>query len=428
MNAHAQDAIRLEIEDGVARIVFDRPDARVNLLTMAVLQRLDALLGDIEQHAAARTVGAVAVMSAKEGSFIAGADVSEIQAVEDPDRGAELAAGAQAVYTRLERLPVPTVVAIDGPCVGGATELALACDYRIASDSPRTKISLPEVKLGILPGFGGTTRLPRLIGLQAALDMMLTGKNVRPSKARRIGLVDEIVSPSILHRRATEVARGYVEGQEPPARKRRGLGTRLLDDTAPGRRLVLRQARRKVLEQTGGHYPAPLKILETVRKSLPLSVDEALKVEARAVGELVVTPESKNLIHVFWLMEGAKKRAPDGEAEEVERMGVLGAGVMGGGIAHLAASEGIEVRMKDIANEGLAAGLQAARERVDRAVERRHLNAREAEEVMHRISPTLTYDGFGALDLVVEAVVEKMSVKKVVLREAEEAEMARAIS
>lgn len=427
MSIDEQDAVRLEIDDGIAWITFDRPDAKVNLLTEGVLRRLDELLADIEHHATARTVNAVVVRSGKDGTFIAGADVEAIRAVNDPVTGARLAEQGQAVFSRLERVPVPTVAAIDGACMGGGTELVLACDYRLATDSERTKIALPEVRLGILPGFGGTTRLPRLVGLQAALDMILTGKNVRPSKARRIGLVDEVVSPAILQRRAGEVARSFALGEGPERRRKRGLVSRFLEDTAPGRRLILREARKRVLTETGGHYPAPLRILETVRRTLPLSIERALEVEARALGELIATPESKNLIHVFWLMERAKKRAPAGEPRPVDRIAVLGAGVMGGGIAHLAASEGLEVRMKDIDNRGLAAGLRAARERVDRSRERRHIDERGADAIMSRISPTLTYEGFGSVDLVVEAVAEKMAVKKTVLREAEEAAPAHAV-
>ncbi|HSM36146.1 MAG TPA: 3-hydroxyacyl-CoA dehydrogenase NAD-binding domain-containing protein [Longimicrobiales bacterium] len=421
MSPDEPSAIRLQIDDGIAFVVFDRPDAKVNLLTMSVLRDLSGILEDIEQHAAARTVDAVVIKSGKPGSFIAGVDVEAIRGVEDPVVGARLASEGQATFNRLEGLAVPTVAAIDGPCMGGGTELVLSCDYRIASDSERTKIALPEVRLGILPGFGGTTRLPRLVGLQAALDIILTGKNVRPGKALRIGLVDEVVADTIIQRRAAEVARSLADGGTPARkRRRRSVLQRFLEDTAPGRRVVLREARKRVMKETGGHYPAPLAILDTVRRTMSLPVEKALEIEARAIGRLVATDVSKNLIHVFRLMEGAKKKAPRGESATIDRIAVLGAGVMGGGIAHLAASQGVEVRMKDIDNRGLSAGLRAARERVDRSRERRHLDERKADAIMSRISPTLTYEGFASVDLVIEAVVEKMAVKKAVLGEAEE--------
>jgi 3-hydroxyacyl-CoA dehydrogenase/enoyl-CoA hydratase/3-hydroxybutyryl-CoA epimerase len=417
MSPDEPSAIRLEIDDGIAFIVFDRPDEKVNLLTMSVLRDLSGIIEDIEQHAAARTVEAVVVKSGKPGSFIAGADVEAIRGVEDPVVGARLASEGQAVFNRLEELAVPTVAAIDGPCMGGGTELVLTCDYRIASDSERTTIALPEVRLGILPGFGGTTRLPRLVGLQAALDMILTGKNVRPAKALRIGLVDEVVSDTIIQRRAADVARSLAQDGS-PARKRRQRSVlqRLLEDTAPGRRVVLREARKRMMKD----YPAPLAILDTLRRTMSLPVADALQIEARAIGRLVTTDVSKNLIHVFRLMEGAKKKAPSGASATIDRIAVLGAGVMGGGIAHLAASQGVEVRMKDIDNRGLSAGLRAARDRVDRSRKRRHIDQRQADAIMSRISPTLTYEGFGSVDLVIEAVVEKMAVKKAVLGETEE--------
>ena len=415
------DALILEhTEGGVAWLVFDRPDARVNILTQAVMERLDALLGELEEGARRGDVGALVVRSGKPGTFIAGADVDEIAGVTDPEEGRRAAALGQAVFRRLERLPIPSIAAIDGVCLGGGTELALACTYRIAADREETQIGLPEVRLGILPGFGGTVRLPRLVGLRAALDIILTGKSVSARKAQRIGLVDERVPTPILYERAAELAHDPEGLRERAERGSKGLGARLLEDTAPGRRLVLAMARKQVLKETRGHYPAPLSILDTVRRTLPLDIDRALAVEAEAVGRLVATRESKNLIHIFHLMEAAKKKAPSAEAREVERMGVLGAGVMGGGIAQLAAYRGIAVRLKDIQAEALTTGLSHAHDLFQKSVRRRRMSDAEAADAMARISPTLDYSGFGALDLVVEAVVERMDVKKAVLREAEE--------
>ncbi|HUH14121.1 MAG TPA: 3-hydroxyacyl-CoA dehydrogenase NAD-binding domain-containing protein [Longimicrobiales bacterium] len=407
-------------DQGVARLVFDRPDARVNILTQAVMERLDTLLGEIEEGARDGGIRSLVIRSGKAGTFIAGADVNEIAGVTDPEEGRRAAARGQAVFRRLEHLPVPSVAAIDGVCLGGGTELALACTYRIAADRDETQIGLPEVRLGILPGFGGTVRLPRLVGLRAALDMILTGKSVNARKAQRTGLVDERVPAAILYERAHELARDPAAIRERAGRRSKGLGARLLEDTAPGRRVVLAMARKQVLKETRGHYPAPLAILETVRRTLPLDIDRALAVEAEAVGRLVATPESKNLIHIFHLMEAAKKKAPSAPPREVERMAVLGAGVMGGGIAQLAAYRGITVRLKDIQSEALTTGLSHAHELFQKAVRRRRLSEGEASDAMARISPTLDYSGFGALDLVVEAVVERMDVKKTVLREAEE--------
>jgi 3-hydroxyacyl-CoA dehydrogenase/enoyl-CoA hydratase/3-hydroxybutyryl-CoA epimerase len=209
MNTKSQDqaALTLEISgDGVAWLVFDRPDAKLNILTSGVMTRLNDLLGEIEAAARDGRVRAVVVRSGKDGSFIAGADVKEIVAITDPAEGERGAALGQAVFRRLDLLPVPTVAAVDGICLGGGTELILACDVRIASDRPETKIGLPEVKLGILPGFGGTTRLPRIVGLREALAMILTGANVSARKAQRIGLIAERMHPGVLYERARTLA------------------------------------------------------------------------------------------------------------------------------------------------------------------------------------------------------------------------------
>jgi 3-hydroxyacyl-CoA dehydrogenase/enoyl-CoA hydratase/3-hydroxybutyryl-CoA epimerase len=407
--------------DGLGWLTLDDPERSVNILAEPVMVRLAELTREAAASAEAGKLRALVVCSDKE-SFIAGADVSAIAEVEDPATGEEAARMGQRVFSELGGLPVPTVAAIHGICLGGGTELALACDYRLASDHPKTEIGLPEVMLGILPAWGGTTRLPRLVGIQAALDMMLTGKRVSASRARRIGLVSEVFPAPIFREKAGEFARSLLEGKRPGARKP-GLRNRLLDGTRPGRALVLKMARKQVLSRTGGHYPAPLKILEVVRTGLSRSVDEQLEIEARAAGVLIVSAVSKNLIHVFNLREAARKGSgvtSDAAPAPVRRLGVLGAGVMGGGIAQSAAYRGVSVRLKDIDHAAIQSGLHHAQELFDKAVQRRKLRRREAAEHMALISGGLDYAGFRGLDLVVEAIVEKLDIKKIVLRETEE--------
>ncbi len=419
--ASDNDALTLKVdEQAIAWLTFDKPGARVNVLSGAVMKRLDELITEITDHAAAGRVRSVVIRSGKDGSFIAGADVNEIGAITDPREGAEKARAGQQVFVRLAALPVPTIAAIDGICLGGGTELILACTYRIASDRKETRIGLPEVQLGILPGFGGSTRLPRLVGMRTALDIILTGRPIDARKAERSGLVDERVHPAILIRRAGEVARS-LQGKKPPARAPKvGLTARMLE-TAPGRKLMLSQARKRVLSETHGNYPAPLAALDLLERTLSISVERSLELETEAVGRLIVTPVSKNLIHVFHLSEAAKKAAPAVAARPVERVGVLGAGVMGGGIAQVLAYRGLHVRLKDIKQDAIALGLRHAWEALDGLVKRRRLVMREARQMMERISPTLDYSGFGRLDLVIEAVIEKMEVKKSVLAEVEKA-------
>ena len=416
----SQAALTLKIEsDGVAWLLFDDPDRKVNVLTAAVMERLNALLDELESAAAEGVAKALVVASGKDGSFIAGADVDEIAGITDPSEGREAASQGQSVFQRIADLGIPTVAAIDGTCLGGGTELALACDVRIASDRDETRIGLPETRLGILPGFGGTTRLPRLVGLPAAADIILAGKSVDARKAQRIGLIHERMHPGVLDRRANEIALELAAGGTAPSRAKPGLLQRAAEATPLGRKLILDQARKQVMKQTRGKYPAPLRAIEVMRQSAGKPMARALELEAEALGDLIVTDVSKNLIHVFRLMEGAKKAGPAVDPRPVERVAVLGAGVMGGGVAQLLAYRGLSVRLKDIQQGALSTGLRHAREMFDKLVSRRKLKEREAADMMGAISPSLDYGGFGTIDLVIEAVVERMNVKKDVLRETE---------
>jgi 3-hydroxyacyl-CoA dehydrogenase/enoyl-CoA hydratase/3-hydroxybutyryl-CoA epimerase len=420
--ATKEATLTLEVEgEGVAFLVFDDPERKVNVLSTPVMERLGELLAEVASGAESGRIRALVVRSGKDGSFIAGANVDEIAGITDPEVGRRKAAEGQAAFQRLEDLPIPTVAAVDGVCLGGGTELILACDVRIASDRPETKIGLPETRLGILPGFGGTTRLPRLVGLVAAADIILAGKSVDARKAQRIGLIHERMHPGVLYDRAREIAERLAEGGDPPSRSRPPLPQRLLEKTGPGRRFILKQARKQVMKQTKGRYPAPLRAIEVMRRSAGKPLAKALAIEAAALGDLIATDVSKNLIHVFHLMEGAKKAGPTAEPRPVERVAVLGAGVMGGGIAQLLSHRGMSVRLKDIDQGALSTGLQHARSMFDKLVDRRKLKRREADDRMNAISPSLDYSGFGTVDLVIEAVVERMDVKKAVLRETEAA-------
>ncbi|HSM03280.1 MAG TPA: 3-hydroxyacyl-CoA dehydrogenase NAD-binding domain-containing protein [Longimicrobiales bacterium] len=408
--------------DGLAWITFADPDRRLNVLDEGVLSRLEAHLEDLESRVAGGEVRAVVVISGKPDSFVAGADIEAIGRLDGPADAEAKSREGQAVFQRLRDLPAPSVAAIHGICLGGGTELALACRHRVASDHPKTRIGLPEVQLGLLPGWGGTTRLPRLIGLRAALDMLLTGKQLRASSAKRAGLVDAVLPPEGFRESVRRFTLGVLDGSG-PSRAAPGLVDRFLGGTGLGRRIALSSARKKVMSQTGGHYPAPLEILDVLPGVLSRPVDQALQIEARAFGALAATAVHQHLLHVFHLREDARKteRAfPGIETGTVARMGVLGAGVMGGGIAQLAADNDIHVRMKDIREDAVAGGLEHARGLFDRQVQRRRMTPRQAEEAMGRVTGTLEYDGFGGLDLVVEAVVERLDVKRAVLAETEE--------
>lgn len=423
MNRSSNPTFEIDSE-GIGWITFDDSERSLNVLTESVMLRFGEALDEARGAAREARVRAVVVRSGKPDSFIAGADIDAIGGVENPEVAEEQIRLGQGIYNDLAALPVPTVAAIHGLCVGGGVELSLATDHRVLSDAAKTSLSLPEVQLGILPAWGGTTRLPRLVGLQAALDMLLTGKRVDAKKALRIGLASAVVPADLFMDEVTKFARAVAGNPgRAPARKRR-LATRILDETSPGRRIVLAMARRKVMSTTGGHYPAPLRILDVLRRTLGHAVADGLAAEAKAAAELLVSPVCKNLIHVFHMREAARKGTglPTNRvaaATTVRHLGVLGAGVMGGGIGQLAASHGIRVYMKDIDHAAVTGGLQHARRLFDKRVERRRMSEREASQAMELVTGGLEYHGVSAADLVVEAIVEKMDVKKAVLRETE---------
>lgn len=409
-------------EHGLAVIRFDEPDGSANLLTREVMERLASILEQVEDRANEGAIRGVMVESAKEDGFILGADVAAIAAIEDADTGLEAARFGQRIFLRLERLPVPTLAAIHGTCVGGGTELALACTYRVVSDHPRTRMGLPEVKLGILPAWGGTTRLPRLLGLRAALDLLLTGRLVDGEDAVSLGLAESRLPADRFSHEARAFLRRAMDGERIPTGARRRLPQRLLEDTAPGRRAVLLAAARRVRAATGEHMPAPLRILEVVRRSSGSTVERALEVEAQAAAELLASRTSKHLIHVFHLRERARKAAEAAKsaASAIRTLGVLGAGPMGSGLAQLAAFRGLQVRMVDPDPEALAEGLRRAGRLTDGAVTRKRVSRVDADQAMARILGQEDHDGFDDLDAVLEAVNERLAVKRGALAEVEE--------
>ena len=413
---------RLSVHSGgIAHLIFDTPEKSANILTRNVLSDLEGTLSEIRVGQETGTIRGVLIRSGKPSSFIVGADIDAIAEIDGPNEGADMARKGQSIFRGLEQLSVPTVAAVHGVCMGGGTELALACRYRLASDDSTTRLGLPEVQLGILPAWGGTTRLPRLIGLRSALELLLSGNAVSGRKALRLGLVDELLPHDLFAQLAEAYLREKVGGGAPTRPRRRGLGARLLEDTAPGRRILISTARRRVIARTGGHYPAPLRILDVVKSSMGRSLDKALEVEALAAGELIASRVSKNLVHVFKLRQRAKKGTGNRRVKPVavNHLGIVGAGTMGGGIAQLAAFHGIRVRVRDLRREAVSLALGYAAKLFDGAVAKRRLTRQAADHAIELISGGQDHAGFGPSDVVVEAVVEKMDVKKTVLRELE---------
>jgi 3-hydroxyacyl-CoA dehydrogenase/enoyl-CoA hydratase/3-hydroxybutyryl-CoA epimerase len=418
------EAISLSVDtDKIAWLTFDQPDAKVNLLTTEVMAELDHRLSELESRIATGQPLAVVVRSGKPGTFIAGADVGEIAAIENAADGETKSREGQRIFRRLERLTIPTIAAIDGLCLGGGTELALACEYRVASDRGTTRIGQPEVRLGIIPGFGGSVRLPRLLGIQRALKMILGGSASSADRALRSGLVDRVLR----HDRFEDATRQFVREVlfEKVTRRERKLSlwNRFLEHTAPGRRILFTTARKQAAKRAQGRYPAPLKAIDVVERTLDLPIDEALKVEAEGLGQMAATEVSRNLVRIFLLQQAARRALPHealDERQPVEHAAVLGAGVMGGAIAELIAANEVPVILKDIDQDALDLGLRHASALLKKAGERGIMAREEVGLRFALIHGTLAYDNFEDVDLVIEAVVERMPVKQAVLREAEE--------
>lgn len=410
-------------EDGVAVVTMDLPGEPVNKLNAAAKAEFMEVFAALAQDG---NVKAVVFLSGKPGTFIAGADIEEFTKVKSREEAEELSRGGQAMLDTVANLSKPVVAAIHGACLGGGLEFALACHYRVGSSDDKTQLGLPEVQLGLLPGAGGCQRLPRLIGLRAALDMILAGKSVRARKAYRLGLVDELVPQSILRQVALAAARKL--SRDPIVKRaKRGTGFMglLLDRNPLGRRLVYSQAGKSVRSKTGGHYPAPLAALDCVRIGLEKGMAAGLVAEHSEFGRLAVTDVSRKLIQIFFGTTALKKDdgvpRGTGTALEVRRMGVVGSGFMGAGIAGTAVSRAqVEVRLKDTDLGRVAVGLKAARSPLDKGLARRRLTKYDYARQVALLSGATDMTGFGRSELVVEAVFEDLEVKRKVLAEFEE--------
>jgi 3-hydroxyacyl-CoA dehydrogenase/enoyl-CoA hydratase/3-hydroxybutyryl-CoA epimerase len=414
-------ALATEVHNGIAVVTFDLPGEPVNKLSDAVKVEFEALLIGLRDDSSIR---AAVLISGKPDSFIAGADIEEFTALTTESAAERLSFEGQEMVSRIETLPTPVVAAIHGACLGGGLELALACHYRVATDHPKTQLGLPEVQLGLIPGAGGCQRLPRLIGARAALDMILTGRSERGAKALRLGLVDELVPPSILRATAIAAADRLAREGLPRRRPKGGLRGFALDRTAAGRRMVYRAAEKQVLAKSGGHYPAPLKALEAVRIGLEQGITAGLAAEHRFFGELAVGDVSRKLVQVFFATTALKKDdgIPPGTAvpRQIRRLGVVGAGFMGAGIAGTAAlNVEVDTRLKDADLERVGKGLRSAGAILAERLKRRRLTRPQFERLSALISGGADYSGFARADLVIEAVFEDLALKRRVLAEVE---------
>jgi 3-hydroxyacyl-CoA dehydrogenase/enoyl-CoA hydratase/3-hydroxybutyryl-CoA epimerase len=406
---------QVEQRNGVAVVWLDQPGEKVNKISRDLLDGFSGILHRLESDP---TVKGVVLISRKEDNFIAGADLDQFRRAQDPAPVEALSRDGHGILNRMAAFPKPIVAAIHGAAFGGGLEVALACQYRIATDDPRTVMALPEVKLGLLPAGGGTQRLPRLVGLQGALDMMLTGKNIYPRQAKKMGLVDEVVDRYTLLAAAVTAAL-ELAGAPLERRTRRTLLARILESTPFSRRLVYKKAREKVRQMTWGNYPAPFGIIDCVEAGLEKGFAEGERMEEKTFGELAMTSQSRELIQIFFSMTALKKNPFKDQVRPVRKIGILGAGLMGSGIASVSVANGMDVLLKDVSPEALGRAEKILWKELDEKAGRRIITPFQRDRAFSRVSGAESYRGFEKADLVIEAVFEDPDLKRKILREAE---------
>jgi len=416
-----EPTLRSDVVDDILVVTIDRPGVSLNTLTPGLIGEFEGVLLRVNDDT---LIKGVVLTSGKPDSFIAGADIEQFLEIKSAAEAERTSRMGQDLLDRLEKLRVPVVAAIHGACLGGGLEVALACRYRICTEHPKTTLGLPEVQLGLIPGIGGTQRLPRRVGLQAALDMILTGRSIRAKRAQQMGLVDEMVHPAILADIAIDRARSLAAGTLKPGRRPSlGATSLLLEQNPLGRGVVFKKARESVMEKTHGHYPAPLAALTAIQTGYSRGFDEGLREEARLFGEMAMTPVSRQLVFIFFASNSLKKDPgvdpPAPAPREIHKLGVLGAGFMGAGIASIAVQQDTLVRFKDTDTAHIGRGLASIHGVLQERLTRRQISRQQFQDYMSLVGGTTDYSGFESVDLVIEAVFEDVALKHRVLEEVE---------
>ncbi len=403
-------------EDSIYWLEWEAKNSSENLLTLPFIEELSSVLQKIESS----PLKALVMLSKKERSFCAGADINEIQKISSPEEMKMTLEKIHSLFHRLEKWNGSKIVAIRGSCLGGGLELALCFDYRLTADSPVTKLALPETRLGLIPGAGANLRLPRLIGLGPALNMILSGKSLSSKQAKAVGLSDENVPSLVLEKRALELAREVVRGKR-PSRSQNFYKNRKAFSffmSVLFKNIFCFLAKRRVFKKTSGFYPAPLKALEVIRKTYNWHTlsQKKLQVETEAFCRLFQTPTAKNLMYAYSISQKAKKKAfIDPNEEEItkrtviSRVGVVGAGVMGRSIAFLLANKGFKTRLVDNNREKLCSALNYAEKLWDRQTK---ISPYELQAKRDNLSVSDGFSGFPTLDLVIEALPENLQLKQ----------------
>ncbi|NNN98683.1 fatty acid oxidation complex subunit alpha FadJ [Vibrio sp. B1-2] len=404
-------------EQNIAWLAIDVPGEKMNTLQAAFAQEMQEVFATLE--AQKTSLKGMVIHSLKPDNFIAGADVRMLNACQSASEAQALAKQGQEMFQTLSDLPFPVVAAIHGPCLGGGLELALACHYRVCSDADITRLGLPEVQLGLLPGSGGTQRLPRLIGLLPSLDLILTGKQLRAKKAKQLGVIDACVAETIL----LDVAKKYVLDNSGKKRHQVNTSTKekLISHTQLGRKLIFDQAAKKTKQKTRGNYPAADAILEVIRHGLDRGFKAGLELEAKRFGDLVMSSESKALRSIFFATTEMKKETgSDAKPQTVKRIGVLGGGLMGAGISHVSVAKAkVPVRIKDVSNDGVLNALNYNYKLFDKQRKRRILSKAQMQTKMAQLSGGIDFTSYQHIDVVIEAVFEDLTLKQQMVADVE---------
>ncbi|EHD0096477.1 fatty acid oxidation complex subunit alpha FadJ [Vibrio vulnificus] len=403
-----QKAFNLKIdEQNIAWLGIDVPNEKMNTLQAAFADEMKAIFAQLKDCSGLK---GLIVHSLKPDNFVAGADVRMLEACKTAPEAEALARQGQELFQQLSDLPYPVVAAIHGPCLGGGLELALACDFRVCSDDDATRLGLPEVQLGLLPGSGGTQRLPRLIGLLPSLDLILTGKQLRANKAKKLGVVDACVPQTIL----LDVAKQFVEKGKKRAKQKVTTKEKLLSGSGLGRKFVFEQAAKKTHEKTRGNYPATVAILQVIQHGLEKGMKQGLELEAKRFGELVMSNESKALRSIFFATTEMKKETgSEAKPSKVGMVGVLGGGLMGAGISHVSVAKAkVPVRIKDVSDDGVLNALKYNYKLFDKQRKRRILSKAQLQSKMLQLSGGTDFTSFNRTDVVIEAVFEDLSLKQ----------------
>ncbi|KRY73190.1 Trifunctional enzyme subunit alpha, mitochondrial, partial [Trichinella pseudospiralis] len=419
-------------DEEIGIIKFHTPGSKENVMDSNFMMEFYYCLNKFTQD---DSVKGIVIMSGKSGSFIAGADTKIIASCHSVAEATALSLKCQAIMNRIHSNYKPVVAAINGTCLGGGLELALACDYRIAVNSKKTIFGLPEVRLGLLPGAGGTQRLPRLISIIDSMDLMLTGKTISASKAKSIGLVDMLVEPlgpglhtdedymiKELEHGAVQVLRNLLSTELVVLRKLKfphNLVHTLLDIEL-FRNLYFVYMRNKVEKLTRGHYPAPNHIVNVVRKGYKFGIGDGLKAEAKAFGLMATSPECKSLIHLFTLSTECKKNPFPPVKKEPKSLAVIGAGLMGCGIAQVSIYNGFVTCLNDVDKEALLRGERSIAQHLDKKVKRQSITILEKDNMLANLFLSVDYESIKNADLLIEAVFEDVQLKQKILREIEQ--------